>query len=242
MITLIKFGPKLGLPDPSPFVMKLENYLRLTGVDYVGKAGDVRKAPKAKLPCLLMDGKNIGDSQLCIEALKQKFGDPLSEGLSEAALANHHFIRLGLENHGYFIALYYRWLKADNAPKIEKAFFGEMGLTGKLVFKLVQREFRRTIQGQGISRHSDDELRAMARDDVAMLVALLGEAPYFGGDEPREIDATVFAFVANMLVPDMTGPYRDFAMAAPTLVAYHNRMTERLYPEMKDSMLVAGAA
>ncbi len=240
MITLIKFGPHFGLPDPSPFVMKLENYLRLAEIDYVGKSGNLRKAPKAKLPCMLMDGQNIGDSELCIAALKDKFGDKLNEGLSDEALARHHFMRLALENHGYFIVLNYRWLKPENEKTTERVFFGPMGVPGKLVFKMVQREFRRTMQGQGILRHSDEELAAMAEKDIAMMTAALGDKPYFGGEEPREIDATMFAFIANMLVPEMVTPYLGPGRRSAPLVAYHNRMVERLYPEMKDGMLVAG--
>ena len=51
MIVLQKFGPHFGVPDPSPFVLKLETFLRLTKIDYEEELlFDLRKTPKGKLP------------------------------------------------------------------------------------------------------------------------------------------------------------------------------------------------
>ena len=53
MITLYTFGPRWGLPDPSPFVMKAEVLLKMAGVSYEKSVQpDPRKAPKGKLRLL----------------------------------------------------------------------------------------------------------------------------------------------------------------------------------------------
>lgn len=238
MVVLQKFGPHFGVPDPSPFVMKLETYLRLANIDYTPVNADLRKAPKGKLPCIEMDGKIIPDSYFAIEALKEKFGDPLASGLTELQLAQHHMFRVGLENHTYFMLFPYRWLHPQNAPTMQKAFFGKMGLPGKLIFKIVQRDMRRTVHGQGMLRHSWEEIDSMIAVDIKALETLLDKKPFFGGDEPKEIDATTFSYVANMLVPEIDTPFRKLALASRPLVDYHNRMTEKVFPDYKDTMII----
>ena len=47
---LYGFGAGLGLPDPSPFVVKVAHYLRMIAVAYEPCAGNARKSPKGKLP------------------------------------------------------------------------------------------------------------------------------------------------------------------------------------------------
>lgn len=238
MIILQKFGPHFGVPDPSPFVLKLETFLRLSNIDYKTEAGDVRKAPKGKMPCIVIDDDITADSQFAIAELKKKFNVNLNGDLTEAQLAEHHMLRLALENHTYFMALAFRWLHEKNAPVIQKAFFGPMGFMGKIVFKIVQKGMRRTVYGQGILRHSWDELDDMIAEDVTALEKILGDKAFFGGDEPTEIDATTFAFIANMLVPELDTPFLTHSRKSQPLIDYHNRMTERVYPDYKETMLI----
>lgn len=239
MIILQKFGPHFGVPDPSPFVLKLETFLRLAKIDYSEElVFDPSKTPKGKLPCLVMDGTVTGDSEFAIAELKKKFNLDLNKGLTEAQLAQHHVLRLALENHTYFIALSYRWLHEKNAPIMQKAFFGPMGFMGKFLFKIVQKGMRRTVHGQGILRHSWDELDEMIIEDINALEAILGDQAFYGGDDPSEIDATTFAFIANMLVPEFDTPFRKIARNSRPLIEYHNRMTTKVFPDYKETMLI----
>ena len=59
---LYTFGPAFGLPDPSPFVTKVDVLLKLSGQPYATKIGDVRAAPKGKLPYIVDDGEIVADS------------------------------------------------------------------------------------------------------------------------------------------------------------------------------------
>ena len=237
MITLLKFGPNFGLPDPSPFVVKLETYLRLTGVDYTPKPGDVRKTPKKKIPVLIDGDDMVPDSQFAINYLKNRHGDTLNEGISTQDLARHHMLRLGLENHTYFLMLAYRWLYEKNAPIMRDTYFAPMGFMGKFIFKMVQKDMRRTVHGHGLLRHSWEELEGLVKRDIAALEAVLGDRDYFGGERPTEIDCTAFGFVCNMIVPEIDTPFRTLSRASGPLVNYHNRMTERVFSDYKDSMI-----
>ena len=53
MIKLYQFKPAFGLPNASPFCMKLETYLRMAQLPFVApkiSLGDIGRAPKGKLP------------------------------------------------------------------------------------------------------------------------------------------------------------------------------------------------
>jgi glutathione S-transferase len=113
-----------------------------------------------------------------------------------------------------------------------------MGFMGKIVFKIVQKGMRRTVHGQGILRHSWDELDDMIAEDVNALEKILGDKAFFGGDEPTEIDATTYAFIANMLVPELDTPFLTHSRKSQPLIDYHNRMTERVYLDYKETMLI----
>ena len=237
MLKLMKFGPQFGVPDPSSFVVKLETYLRLANLEYTPKNGDVRKTPKGKFPVLIDGDKTIADSQFAIEYLKDKHGDKVNEGLSPDEKAQQHLWRLGLENHTYFIMLAYRWLDEKNAPIMHETFFANMGFMGKFIFKIVQKDIKRTIKGQGILRHSWQELEDMIAQDITALEALLANRPYFGGDKPREIDCTAFGLICNMIVPEMKTPFRELSRASSNLVNYHNRMTNEVFPDYASTMI-----
>lgn len=237
MLKLLKFGPAFGVPDPSVFVMKLETYLRLAKLEYESKPGDVRKAPKGKFPVLIDGASIVPDSQFAIDYLKDNYGDPLNDGVNAAQQAHFMALRLGLENHSYFLMLMFRWLDKDNALLMGDTFFSELGLMKGVIFKMVQSGMRRTIEGQGLLRHAPDELDTLVRDDITMLEHWLGEQPFFGGERPGEIDCTTFAFIANMIVPDIQTPQMTKARQSAPLIAYHNRMVEEAFPDYKDSML-----
>jgi glutathione S-transferase len=111
MITLYRFAPAWGLPDLSPFVVKLETYMRMAGIEYEAKPGDPRKAPKRKLPYVEHDGKTLGDTRFVIEHLKSTFGDPLDTPLTPRDRAIAQAYRSMLEEHLYFIVVYQRWVE-----------------------------------------------------------------------------------------------------------------------------------
>ncbi|HEY8039453.1 MAG TPA: Tom37 metaxin N-terminal-like domain-containing protein, partial [Polyangiaceae bacterium] len=111
MLTVYKFTPAWGLPDISPFVLKLETYLRMAGIEYESKPGDPRKAPKQKLPYVEHDGKLLGDSRFVIDHLESTRGAPLDGRLGPRERAIAQAYRSMIEEHLYFVILYQRWVE-----------------------------------------------------------------------------------------------------------------------------------
>ena len=74
MLKLQVFGPAFGLPDPSPFAMKGDMLLKLSGLEYATEIGDVRKAPKGKIPVLHDADAVIPDTTFIRFHLEDKYG------------------------------------------------------------------------------------------------------------------------------------------------------------------------
>src|SRR5690348_16947942 len=110
MITLYQFAPAFGLPNPSPFCFKVENYLRMTEEPFETKIGDVRSAPKGKLPFIKDGGIVVSDSSHIVQHLVRTRGDKLDKHLSAHDRAVGHAVRRMVEEGTYFCLVYARWI------------------------------------------------------------------------------------------------------------------------------------
>lgn len=85
MIKLHQFAPAFGLPNASPFCMKLETYLRMVALPFEiapPSMRDFNQAPGGKMPFIEDNGRLLGDSTLIVDYLKSTYGDPLDGWLS----------------------------------------------------------------------------------------------------------------------------------------------------------------
>lgn len=232
MITLHTFGPAFGLPDASPFVMKGEMTLKLSGLPYETTTRGFGKAPKGKLP-YIRDGETVvADSTLIRLYLEQKYGIDFDRGLSPRERGIGWATEKMLEDHMYWIMVYWRWLKDENFERGPKMFFQRApALIRPIVIRAVRKQVRGTLHRHGIGRHSEEESTAMAVRGVDALAQILGDNRYFLGAQPCGADATVFAFLAGGMAPIFTGPVTDKLLATPNLVAYRDRMMAEFYPK-----------
>lgn len=231
MITLYQFGPALGLMDPSPFVVKADLLLKLSGLPYRRERGDMRKAPKGKLPCIDDDGQMVPDSTLIRLHLADKHGITLDAGLSDEQKALAWSVDCMLGDHFYWGIVHERWMVDAYFERGPSVFFkGVPALLRGLVMALVRRKVRANLRGQGMGRFSAAERQRLLDADVAALSALLGEQRYFMGDAATWIDASVYAFVSSALTDAMgETPSRALVLARPNLVAYAERLRAEFY-------------
>jgi hypothetical protein len=163
MLTVHKFGPAWGTPDISPFVVKLETYLRLAGIPYESKPGDPRKGPKQKLPYVDDDGALLGDSRLIIEHLEARRGVSLDAHLSPKQRAVAAAFQSMLEEHLYFVIVYERWQLDANwqryLPTMRQILSGAVPgpLTG-VVAGIARKQMLKSLHAQGTGRHTPEEV------------------------------------------------------------------------------------
>src|SRR5262245_48963646 len=109
MITLYQFGTAWGLPNISPFCIKVETYLRMAGLPYKACVGDPRKSPNRKLPAIDDDGQFVCDSSLILTHLKHKYGDKLDAKLTVEQRALGQLLRRTFEEGFYWSLVYAQW-------------------------------------------------------------------------------------------------------------------------------------
>ena len=232
MVELYNFQPAYGLPSASPFVLKVETYLRMTEVPFkVTIMNDPRGAPKKKLPVLVDDGKEIPDSGAIVAHLKKKYGDKLDEKLTPEQRGLAHAVRRMLEESTYFVVMYARWIYPPGWERTKQVFFGRMpALVRAFLPGMLQKNIRKMLYGQGVGRHSHEEIMALGNADLDALSQILGDKPYLLGAEPTSIDATGYGFLAQVMYTPFEDEVMQHAKTLKNLVAYADRMKARYYP------------
>lgn len=226
MIRLYQFPPALGLPNASPFCLKLETWLRMAGIAYENVyTPNPRKGPKGKLPAIDDGGELIGDSGLIIDHLSRTRGVTLDDGLSAQDKAIALAWRRHFEEHLYWTVVYARWIDPAGWPATRSAFFKGLPWPIRAILPiLARRGIRAQLHGQGVGRHAPEEIYRMGQDDVDALAAFLADKPYFMGNQPCSQDAVAYGFLANLVLVKLDNPIRQRALSHPNLLAYCERM------------------
>jgi len=235
MITLYQFAPSWGIPNLGQFNVKLETYLRMTGLSYTVVETMPLKGPKGKLPFIEDDGLKICDSRFIIEYLKDKYGDPLDSDLNSEQHAIMTAMQRLLEEHLYWIGMYARWHYSDENWQItKKATFGGLLPVIRDIVALVYKWMiiRKQIYGQGTGRHNADEIFHLGKIDLDTLSAFLADKPYFMGDKPTSLDASAFGILINTVHGPIESPIKKYGKLKKNLVAYCDRMMTEFYSEL----------
>src|SRR6266545_3940036 len=123
MITLYAFGPRFGLPDPSPFVTKAELLLKMAGVAYRTDLTGFNKAPKGKLPYIDDEGERIADSTFIRWHLEKKHNANFDRGLTAEQRSIAWAFEKLAEDNLYWTVLESRWMNDANFEKGPRTFF-----------------------------------------------------------------------------------------------------------------------
>lgn len=224
MITLYQFPSTQGL-SLSAFCLKVETFLQLAKIPYQKKSTSSFKAPKKKLPFIIDGDQTIPDSSEILRYLMTKYGLDWHAKLNPKDLATAHATQIMLEEHLYWIVLYFRWVEPKMWAKVRVDFFAKMPAYLQLfVPNLVQRSMKKALWMQGLGRHNEKDLLSMAERDIFSLAMILGEQNFIAGTSISMYDASVYAFVRNLLWPEYAGKLAGLAEKHDNLVRYVQRM------------------
>ncbi|MDE1985016.1 MAG: glutathione S-transferase family protein [Alphaproteobacteria bacterium] len=234
MITLFGFGPAFDLPAASPFAIKTDLQLKMSGLPYTyGEGGIPQNGPKGKIPWIEDDGLRIGDSTFIRDHIEKKYGADLDAGLTQEQRARAWCIERMLEDHLYWAMVQERWLDDANFTKGPSTFFDRMPEGMRETVRRETRErVKATLHAQGLGRHAPAEIADLGARSIASLAVQMGDKPYLMGDTPCGTDATAFAFAVSVLTPFFNGPLRDAACLYPNLLSYTGRMMQQYYPQI----------
>jgi glutathione S-transferase len=222
-----------GVPSVSPFCLKLDAFLRMTGIPHKAVIAPTPfAAPKRKAPWIEHEGKAIGDSGFIIDYLRKRFDVDPEAHLSASERATGHALRRLIEENLYWTMVYDRWIVDPNWKIFRDVVLGGVPIPMRYAIAPVARNgVRKQLRGHGIGLHTADEIHAIGQRDITALSDALGEKPYFLGTQPTEIDAVAYGQLANIMNVPIASPVKDEARSRPNLVAFVNRFRDRYYAQ-----------
>jgi glutathione S-transferase len=230
MITLYQPPAVWGLPSMSPFCVKLETYLRMTGVEYKTSPANFLKAPNGRIPYVKIDGSYLGDTTLIIERLKKEYGDSLDSKLTPSQKAQGLLLRRFFEEHLYFGGAFLRWSNEDSWKHVRDVLKPLMPpVVGGMVLRKVRKDFLRELKTQGLAEHPTEQIVSIINEDLSALSTLLGNQPFFLGNDPSSIDATAYGFLMQQMYVPWDSPNKRHALSLPNFSAYCERMKARYW-------------
>lgn len=232
MIELYSFASGFGVVDPSPFVLKVDAYMRMANIEYESfpSVDNLKKSPKGKLPFIMDGEKKIADSEFIISYLQEKFQVNLDSNLSAEQKSIAYLIGKSLDENLYWCLVYSRWVKDETWVQVKKAFFGSMPFPLKFIVPPIARKgVTSALYKQGLGRHSDEEIKIISDRTFKSLSDLLGDKSYFFGDSPCTFDATAFGFLAQFISVSLNNEINDLARQYSNLVDYCSHINATYY-------------
>ncbi len=230
MITLYQFAPVWGIPNLSMLCVKVETYLRMVNLPYEVRSALPMKGPKGKLPFIEDQGKKVADSRFIIEYLKQSYGVDPDKDLNEQERAIANAMQRMIEDDLYWVVLYSRFVMPENWEENKRAICHVLPpIVRDMVALVVRRRIQRDLYGQGMGRHSEEDIFELGKTDLTALSHFLADKPFFMGEQPTTLDATAFGFLVNVLGCPMESPLKTQAKQLENLPALCERMKGRFF-------------
>jgi glutathione S-transferase len=233
-IKLYMVGSGWGVPfaTGAPFPLKLETWLRMAGLRYeVTTENNTGKGPKKKTPWVVDGDRCMGDSELIIAYLKERYTVDPDAGMSPAdramALAWHRTF----EEHYHQAFEHHLFFGPGGAERLDEMLSSMPVLARPIVRTVFTKALRKQLFARGVCRHDEATILAMGKADLDAASTFLGDKPYFFGDTPRTIDACVFGFLGVSIYVRGDNPLFRHAASLDNLRAYTERMRARYFPE-----------
>jgi glutathione S-transferase len=221
-----------GLPTVSPFCLKLDAFLRVSGIEHQSiTAGTPFGGPKKKAPWIEYKGTKLGDSAIIIDFLKVEFGKDPDAYLSPAEKGKSQAIQCLIEEHLYWAMVYDRWQRPQNWGRLKNTVLGDLPAALKPILPPVARRgVKKQLEGHGMGLHSPAEIEALAAKDIGALADMLGEQTWFHGDTISTTDACVYSLLANIAFVKFESPMKAMIAGHTNLTAWLDRFRFEVYP------------
>jgi glutathione S-transferase len=232
-IKLFQFPRMFGIPNVSPYCCKLETWLRIARIPYeVIDTPDPRKGPKGKLPFIEDAGVRIADSSLIVDHLVRTRGVDPDARLNASQRAIALLVQRTLEEHYGFVLAYTHVLRDEGWQYTRARFDSVPAVVRPLIGSVVRGRVKEMLWKQGVLRHSHEDIIESGLRDWRAVLTVMGDGPFFFGDEPTGVDAIIFGALATSVLTPIESPIRDFLRSQPALVAYAERMRARFFPDL----------
>ncbi|XP_074641815.1 failed axon connections homolog [Tubulanus polymorphus] len=232
VVIVFHIGKGPGAPTLSPFSLKLLTYLRMAGIPYQTVCGR-NFSSKGKIPWVIYNGTVVEDTEFITRYFNENFEIDLNKHLSAQEKATSLAFRRLIEEHLFWSQCGSAFDTDDISAVSSLMPYGPVMLW--VVTALLRWVIRKEMWCHGIGRHSRKDYLDAGSYDLRSLATFLGDRTFLMGDEPSEVDCTVFGFLAQILwhMPN-SHHYQVMTEELPNLERYCERMRERFWPDWEE--------
>ena len=236
MIRLYRSGRFETLGDASPFVCKLETWMRMARVPFEAEVLPVttllQNAPRKLIPYIDDGRERLGDSSLIIRYLQDKYDDPLGDRtLSHDQVMLGSLIKTLCEHELFYIMIYGRWIDGDylsfsrflarQEPEDRRAQAAELSL----------KYVKDMLNAYRIGRYEPEFVQQALQEKLEVLSHFLGDQPWLLGNVPSMFDAGLYAILASFIHFPLPNKHVEIARGYENLVAYCDRIKATVYDQ-----------
>jgi glutathione S-transferase len=230
---VLQTGWGIPFPTSAPFPLKLATWMRMMGVDFEWVIeNNTAKGPKGKSPWIEHGDVRMGDSTLIMEYLEEQFDLPdLDASLSAEQRALSVATQRMLEEHYHQCFEHQLFFGRGGPERLTELTAALPPIIRSVLPRVLLRNFSKQLHARGMGRHSQDVIIEQGKADLDALSTLLGDTPYFHGEEASTIDACVFGFLGVTVYAEGDNPLFCHAAAQPNLMRYCERMRSEYFPQ-----------
>ncbi|CAF0823443.1 unnamed protein product [Brachionus calyciflorus] len=209
--------PSLSVP-----CLKLETWLRVTGINYINEFTYLNRSSQGQLPFITLNNIEYHDSQFIIEHLSKVYEKNLTEQLSKKDKAIGRAILKLLEESLKWTIYYHRFM-------VGKPF--HIGIPWILVKTIFKPIIKKSLFLQGYGRHSPEEVYHIGKQDLQALEDFPDGKRYLFGDTICNEDVVLFSFIAQLIYYDK-GVLNNFLIEnCSGLINHFNLIKNQYWPE-----------
>uniref|UniRef100_A0A914XF72 Glutathione S-transferase n=1 Tax=Plectus sambesii TaxID=2011161 RepID=A0A914XF72_9BILA len=240
VVYLYQFPRSPRMPNMSPYCLKLETWLRANDIKYEVRQTWTQRSSKGQVPFIELNGEQIADSQLIINALSRKFNKGDTETLNQSQMGAARAIDRLIECSFVNAMGVFKYL--DHLPDLISGETTGLKWVPKVVTDIAAMFIKPTVvqklHAQGFGRLTREEQIEQARLDMQAIADVMGKNKFVLGDEPHTVDFTLFGHFATFYyLPFDIVPKRMMRNEFPTLLAHMERMKERFWPDWNDHLV-----
>lgn len=229
VVVLHQFSSGKYCPNLSPFVLKLESFLRLSNIKYVVDL-TTPFGPKRKCPWITINGEDLADSQFIVEYLTQRFNVAIDAHLNPRQAAIAESLRILADEHLFWCVLTWRYWHDGCVTFFESQTFGAW--TTFLFRVFMFRAVRKKARAHGIGLHTPEEVYHITKRACGTVAGVLGDDKFLGGEQPCTADCAMFGILAQLMWNAQGSRYQALLTEVyPSLARYCMSMKERVYPD-----------
>ena len=94
---------------------------------------------------------------------------------------------------------------------------------------MIKKKVCKNLHGQGLGRHSKEEVLAISDKSFAALSTLLADKAYFFDGKPSSFDATVYSILCQFISVDCDNEFNAKARSYSNLVQFCQRIEKEYY-------------